>query len=63
MIGRLRGRVDGRGENWVLVDVGGVGYMVEGSARLWTDARPMERLCRWQSKLMCAKTSFGCSGF
>ena len=34
MIGRLRGRLDGRGENWVLVDVGGVGYMVEGSARL-----------------------------
>lgn len=34
MIGRLRGRVDGRGDNWVLVDVGGVGYMVEGSARM-----------------------------
>ena len=34
MIGRLRGHLDGRGENWVLVDVGGVGYMVEGSARL-----------------------------
>ena len=34
MIGRLRGRLDGRGENWVLVDVGGVGYMVAGSARL-----------------------------
>lgn len=34
MIGRLRGRVDGRGENWVLIDVGGVGYMVEGSARM-----------------------------
>lgn len=34
MIGRLRGRVDGRGDGWVLVDVGGVGYMVEGSARL-----------------------------
>ena len=34
MIGRLRGRVDGRGDNWALVDVGGVGYMVEGSARM-----------------------------
>ena len=34
MIGRLRGRVDGRGANWVLIDVGGVGYMVEGSPRL-----------------------------
>ena len=40
MIGRLRGRVDGRGENWVLVDVGGVGYMVEGSARLLDGCPP-----------------------
>ncbi len=37
MIGRLRGRVDGRGETWVLIDVGGVGYMVEGSSRMLTD--------------------------
>ena len=39
MIGRLRGRVDGRGLDdrgggWALIDVGGVGYMVEGSARM-----------------------------
>jgi Holliday junction DNA helicase RuvA len=34
MIGRLRGCVDGRGESWALIDVGGVGYMVEGSARM-----------------------------
>ena len=34
MIGRLRGRVDGRGDGWALIDVGGVGYMVEGSARM-----------------------------
>ncbi|MGC6535711.1 MAG: Holliday junction branch migration protein RuvA [Parvibaculales bacterium] len=34
MIGRLRGRVDGRGDRYVLIDVGGVGYLVEGSARM-----------------------------
>ena len=34
MIGRLRGRIDGRGDGWVLIDVGGVGYIVEGSARM-----------------------------
>lgn len=33
MIGRLNGRIDGRGDGWALIDVGGVGYMVEGSAR------------------------------
>ena len=41
MIGRLKGRVDGRGDNWALIDVGGVGYMVEGSARM-LDARPSD---------------------
>jgi Holliday junction DNA helicase RuvA len=41
MIGRLRGRVDGRGDNWALIDVGGVGYMVEGSARM-LDALPSD---------------------
>ncbi len=40
MLGRGRGRVDGRGEGWVLVDVGGVGYMVEGSARLMDGCPP-----------------------
>ena len=41
MIGRLKGRVDGRGDNWALIDVGGVGYMVEGSARM-LDALPSD---------------------
>lgn len=33
MIARLRGLVDGSGEDWVLVDVGGVGYLAYCSAR------------------------------
>ena len=33
MIGRLRGSVDGTGEDWVILDVGGVGYLVHCSAR------------------------------
>ena len=40
MIGRLRGVVDGRGENWALIDVGGVGYMIEGSTRLLDNLPP-----------------------
>jgi Holliday junction DNA helicase RuvA len=33
MIGKLRGIVDSYGEDWVIVDVGGVGYQVHCSAR------------------------------
>ncbi len=33
MIGRLKGIIDGYGEDWVLVDVGGVGYHVQCSSR------------------------------
>ncbi len=33
MIGKLRGTIDSYGEDWVIVDVGGVGYQVFCSAR------------------------------
>jgi Holliday junction DNA helicase RuvA len=33
MIGRLKGVIDGYGEDWVLIDVGGVGYQVHCSSR------------------------------
>ena len=33
MIAKLRGKVDSRGENWIVIDVGGVGYLAECSAR------------------------------
>ena len=33
MIGKLRGTVDAYGEDWVIVDVGGIGYQVYCSAR------------------------------
>ena len=33
MIGKLRGAIDSYGEDWVIVDVGGVGYQVHCSAR------------------------------
>ena len=34
MIGRLKGLVDGVGDGWVLIDVNGVCYLVEGSVRM-----------------------------
>ncbi|HCX67928.1 MAG TPA: Holliday junction branch migration protein RuvA, partial [Rhodobiaceae bacterium] len=33
MIGKLKGIVDSTGEDWVVVDVGGVGYHVTCSRR------------------------------
>ena len=34
MIGRLKGLLEDKGDSWVLVDVNGVGYLVEVSSRL-----------------------------
>ena len=33
MIGKLTGRLDSAGEDWAIVDVGGVGYLVYASRR------------------------------
>lgn len=34
MIGRLKGVLEDKGDGWILIDVNGVGYMVEVSSRL-----------------------------
>lgn len=34
MIAKLKGHVDSTGEDWVIMDVGGVGYLVSGSSRM-----------------------------
>ena len=33
MIGKLKGIVESYGDDWVILDVGGVGYTVFGSSR------------------------------
>lgn len=44
MIGKLRGRVEETGEDWVILDVGGVGYEVACSGRTlaWLQTQPGE---------------------
>ncbi len=41
MIGKLRGIVDSYGEDWVILDVGGVGYQVHCSARTLQGMAPV----------------------
>ena len=36
MIAKLKGIIDSVGEDWVIIDVGGVGYLVYGSRRMLT---------------------------
>ena len=33
MIGKLTGLIDSSGDDWALIDVGGVGYVIFGSSR------------------------------
>ena len=40
MIGRIIGQIGGRGANWVLVDVGGVGYQIDISPRTLSQLPP-----------------------
>jgi holliday junction DNA helicase RuvA len=44
MIGRLRGKVEAQGEDWVILDVGGVGYEIFCSSRVlaWAAAQDGE---------------------
>lgn len=40
MIGRLKGLIDGYGDDWVLIDVRGVGYVVHASSRTLASLPP-----------------------
>lgn len=42
MIGRLRGKIDSAGDDWIILDVGGVGYEVSCPSRLLASLRPGE---------------------
>ena len=61
MIGKLKGIIDSYGEDFIILDVNGVGYLVHCSARtLQALPAPASRR-RWRSRPMCAKTRSACS--
>ena len=46
MIAKLRGRLDSVGEDWAVVDVGGVGYLIGASSRTLHGVRPFSMAAR-----------------
>ena len=46
MIAKLAGVLDSQGENWVVIDVGGVGYLVSCSSRSLAELPPVGRSVR-----------------
>ena len=46
MIGKLKGRIDSYGADWVIVDVGGVGYHVFCSSKTLAALPPVRRAVR-----------------
>ena len=62
MIGKLKGIIDSYGEDFVILDVGGVGYQVHCSARTLQEL-PAQRPAgdARRSRPMCARTRSGCS--
>lgn len=62
MIGRLRGTLAEKGLDHVILDVGGVGYVVTVSDRVLAGL-PGERPCLFIPTSWCARTCCSSSGF
>ena len=63
MIGKLKGMIDSYGEDFIILDVGGVGYLVHCSAARCRNCREPASRRRSRSRLMCARTRSGLFGF
>lgn len=63
MIGRLRGRVDETGADWLILDVGGVGYLVQASARTLSAAERAEGEMRLEIETQLREDSLKLYGF
>ncbi len=59
MIGKLKGIIDSRGEDWVILDVGGVGYEVSCSTRTLAALPAIGELQHFLLRPMCAKMKSG----
>ena len=63
MIGKLTGLVDGYGEDWVILDVGGVGYHVFCSTKTLAALAPAGETAVLHTEMLVSETSIRLVGF
>ena len=63
MIGKLRGRIDGRGPDWLIVDVGGVGYNVYCSGRTLAALPSTGEFAEVHTEMLVAQDAIRIVGF
>lgn len=63
MIGKLRGTVDTYGEDWVIIDVGGVGYHVSCSAKTLAALAPVGELAVLHTEMLVSDNAIRLVGF
>jgi Holliday junction DNA helicase RuvA len=63
MIAKLSGRLDATGEDWAVVDVGGVGYLVHCSARTLSALGEVGEVCTVHTELQVSENDMRLLGF
>jgi Holliday junction DNA helicase RuvA len=63
MIGKLRGRIDSYGEDWVIVDVGGVGYHVFCSTKTLAALPPQGEAAEIHTEMLVSQDMIRLVGF
>jgi Holliday junction DNA helicase RuvA len=63
MIAKLSGRLDATGEDWAIVDVGGVGYLVHCSSRTLAALGEVGEVCVVHTELQVSENDMRLLGF
>ena len=63
MIAKLSGRLDSTGEDWAIVDVGGVGYLVHCSARTLAALGAVGEACTVHTQMQVSENDMRLLGF
>ncbi len=63
MIAKLKGIIDSKGEDWLVIDVGGVGYLVECSARTLSALPGPGEAAEVFTRMLVSETAIRLAGF